>query len=96
VFRKTVLRLRGKRSHIARSVTDQNGVLLSNKKDILGTWKEYFKYVLNPVTITPPDTDEVHLGEENNITAADVLAAWAQLGRGHEGYVPPLFETVGI
>jgi len=36
------------------SISDQNGVLLSNEEDILGRWKEYFENLLNPVTITPP------------------------------------------
>jgi len=40
---------------------DQNGVLLSNEKDILNRWREYYKDLLNPVTITPPDAPEVHL-----------------------------------
>jgi len=32
---------------------------------ILGRWKELFKDLLNLVTTTPPDTNEVHLEEEN-------------------------------
>jgi len=43
VFWQTIWHFRGKRSHNARSIKDQNGVLLSNEKDILGRWKEYFK-----------------------------------------------------
>jgi len=53
VFWQTIRRLRVKRSHIARYITDENGVLLSNETDILGTWREYFRYLLNLVTITP-------------------------------------------
>jgi len=30
-------------------------------------WREYFKGVLNSVTVIPSDTQEVHLGEENII-----------------------------
>jgi len=37
---------------------------------ILGRWKDYFQDLSNSVTITPPDTHEVNLWEENSITAA--------------------------
>jgi len=58
-----------------RSIGDQNRVLLSNGQDILGWWRECFKDLLNPVTITTLDTHEVHLGEENSIAAAEVFLA---------------------
>ena len=66
---------RQKVSYYAKSIKDQNGVLLGNAKDILGRWREYFKALLNPVTIAPPNTHEVHLGEENTINATEVLLA---------------------
>ena len=72
VFWQTVRRLRGKWSHTARSIKDQNRVLLRNEKNNLGRWKEKFKYLLNLVTITPQNTHHVHLGEENTITAVEV------------------------
>jgi len=37
--------------------------------------EEYFKDVLNPVTIIPPNTHKEHLGEENTITAVEVSLA---------------------
>ena len=64
VFWQTVRRLRGKWSHTARSIKDQNGVLLRNEKDILGTWRENIKHLSNPVTITPQNTYDLYLGEE--------------------------------
>jgi len=66
---------RQKVSCYAKSIKDQNGVLLGNAKDILGRWREYFKDLFNPVTIAPPITHEVHLGEENTINATEVFFA---------------------
>jgi len=37
----TTRSLRGKRSTAARSITDQNGVLLGNEEDIIGRWKDF-------------------------------------------------------
>ena len=62
MFCQTIWRLHGKRSHQARSIKDQSGALLSNEKDIFHRLREVFKDLLNPVSITPPDAQEVHLG----------------------------------
>ena len=48
-----------------RSIKDQTVVLFSNNKDILCRWRECLKDLLNPITSTPADTQEVHLGEGN-------------------------------
>jgi len=40
VFWQAIQPHRGKRSHNARSIKDQNGVLLRNEKYILGRWRE--------------------------------------------------------
>jgi len=61
------------KNSIARSIKDQNGVLLSNEKDILGRWREYFKYHLNPIVATPLDAQVVHLSEQNTITAVEIF-----------------------
>jgi len=75
LFWKTIQRLRGKISHTARSIKDEN-VLLSNEEDILGRLREYVKKDhLNPVAITPLDTHEMHLGEENANIAAEAIRA---------------------
>ena len=71
VFCKTVRRLRGRWTHTTRSIKDQNRVLLRNENSF-GRWREKFKYLLNPVTITPQNTHDVHLGEENTTTADEV------------------------
>jgi len=47
--------------------------LLSNAKDIIGRWRDYFKDLLNPVTTTPSDTLEAHLEEKNTITAVELF-----------------------
>ena len=52
LFWQTIQRLPGEGSHTARSIKEQNGVLLSNEKDILDRRREYFNDFLNPVTIT--------------------------------------------
>jgi len=39
--------------HTARFAKDHNGALLSNEKDTLGRWREYFKDLFNSITITP-------------------------------------------
>ena len=85
VFWQTVRRLRGKWTHTARSIKDQNGVLLRNEKDILGTWRENIKYLSNPVTITPQNTHDVHLRKENTITAAEVSFPIKTLKGGKDG-----------
>jgi len=72
VFWKVIRGLRGKRSHAARSIKNQNGLLCNNDKDILDRWREYFE---DPITFTTSDKEEVHLGEENTITAAEVSLA---------------------
>ena len=46
VFWQITRRLRDKRSHAARSIKDQNGVLLSNKDDILSRWESISKTFL--------------------------------------------------
>jgi len=62
VFGQAIQRLRGKTSHTARSIKDWNGVLLSNDEDSIGSWREYFKDNLNPITIAVSDAEEVHYG----------------------------------
>jgi len=50
--------------------------LLSNEKAILGRWTEYFKNLLNTVTITPLDRRRsVHFEEENANIASEILLA---------------------
>jgi len=55
------------------SVKYQNGVLPSREEYIIGRLREYFKDLLNSVTLATSDTLEVHLGEENTITVTEVF-----------------------
>jgi len=61
--------------HTLGSIKNQIGVLLSNEKDILAIWRKYSKDLLNPVTIIPSDTKELHLVKENTITAMELFVA---------------------
>jgi len=63
-------------------IEDQYSVILSNEENILGRWREYFKGLLNPITITPSDTQEAHLGYENIIIATKVFLAVTTLRLG--------------
>ena len=58
------------------------GNLLSNEKDILSRWREYFEDLLNPVRTTTFDTQEIHFGEESNLTAAEISMAIRSLKSG--------------
>jgi len=40
---------------------------------MLGRWREYFKGLLNPITLTPWDSQEFLLGVEYYITATEVF-----------------------
>jgi len=57
VFWRNILRLRGKKSNIARSIKDENGVLVRNEG---AAWQmeRGFNDLLNPVTVMPPNTQE--------------------------------------
>ena len=62
-------------SNTARTIKDQNVVLLSNERTSLADGERISQIFSNPVTVTTPDTHEVYLGEEYTITAADVSLA---------------------
>ena len=72
MFKQTIRLLRWKRFHSDRSIKEENGVLLRNEKDILDSWREYFKDLLNPVTITPAEHTRGTFGEENTIWIVEV------------------------
>ena len=82
VFWRTIRCLRGKRSGAAKSVKDRDGTILSNEKDILLRWREYFRDLLNPVTETADDTQEIHFEEEINLTYDEVAQAIKSLKAG--------------
>ena len=74
VFWQTIRRLRGKRSRAALFIEDSNGVTLKDQDAILNRWKEYFSDLLNPVDATQIQIHEEQVGEDIQITEADVNA----------------------
>jgi len=48
------------RSNTARSIKNSNGVVRTDKEDILGKWREYFEDILVLVIRIQPDTHFVY------------------------------------
>ena len=82
VFWQTIHRLRGKRSRAALFIEDSNGVTLKDQDAILNRWREYFSDLLNPVDATPIQIHEEQVGEDIQITEADVNAVIKSLKTG--------------
>ena len=82
VFWQTIRRLRGKRSRAAFFIEDSNGVTLKDQDAILNRWREYFSDLLNPVDATPIQIHEEQVGEDIQITEADVNAVIKALKTG--------------
>ena len=82
VFWQTIRRLRGKRSQAAFFNESSNGVTLRDQDAILNRWREYFSDLLNPVDATSTQIHEEQVGEDNQITEADVNAVIKSLKIG--------------
>ena len=82
VFWQTIRRLRGKRSRAALFIEDSNGVTLKDQDAILNRWRDYFSDFLNPVDATPIQIHEEQVGEDIQITEADVNAVIKSLKTG--------------
>ena len=82
VFWQTIRRLRGKRSRVALFIEDSNGVTLKEQDAILSRWRDYFSDLLNPVDATPIQIHEEQVGEDIQITEADVNAVIKSLKTG--------------
>ena len=82
VFWQTIRRLRGKRPRAAFFIEDSNGVTLKNQDAILNRWRDYFSDLLNPVNATSIQIHEDQVGEDNQITEADVNAVIKSLKTG--------------
>ena len=74
VFWQTIRYFRGKRSQAAFFIKDSNGVSLRDQDAILNRWRDYFSDLLNPVDATPTQIHEEQVGEDIQITEADVNA----------------------
>ena len=81
VFWQNICRLRGKRSRVAFFIKDSNGVTLKDQDAILNRWRDYFSDLLNTVDATPTQIYEEQVGEDVQITEADVNAVVAASGR---------------
>ena len=73
-FWQAIRRLRGKRSRAAFFIEDANGVTLKDQDAILNRWRDYFSDLLNPVDATLIQIHEEQVGEDIQITKADVNA----------------------
>ena len=82
VFWQTIRRLLGKRSRAALFIEDSNGVTLKDQDTILNRWRDYFSDLLNPVDATPIQIHEEQVGEDIQITEADVNAVIKSLKTG--------------
>ena len=82
VFWQTIRRLRGKRSQTAFFIEGSNGVTLKNQDAILNRCREYFSDLLNPVDATSTQIHEEQVGEDVQITEADVNAVIKSLKTG--------------
>ena len=84
MFWQTIRRLRGKRSRAAFFIEDSNGVTLKDQDAIflLNRWRDYFNDRLNPVNATPIQIHKEQVGEDIQITEADVNAVVKSLKTG--------------
>ena len=71
-----------KRSRAAFFIEDSNGVTLKDQDAILNRWRDYFSDLLNPVNATPIQIHEEQVGEDIQITEADVNAVIKSLKTG--------------
>ena len=74
--------MRGKRSRAAFFIENSNGVTLKDQDAILNRWREYFSDLSNPVDATSTQIQEEHVGEDIQITEADVNAVIKSLKTG--------------
>ena len=72
VFWQTIRFLRGKRFQAAFFIKNSSGVTLKDLDAILNRRREYFSGILNPVDTTPTQIHEEQVGEDNQLTEADV------------------------
>ena len=82
VFWQTIRRLCRKRSRAAFFIKDLNGVTLKDQDAILNRCRDYFSDLLNPVDATPTQIHEEEVGEDIQITEADVNAVIESLTTG--------------
>ena len=82
VFWRTIRRLSGKRSPAAFFIEGSNGVTLKDQVAILNGWREYLSDLLNPFGALSILIHEEQIGEDIQITEADVNAVVKSLVTG--------------
>ena len=82
VFWQTIRRLRGKISQAAFFIEGLNGVNLKNQDAVLIWWREYFSNILKPVDAASTKIHEEQVGEDIQITEADVNVVIKSLKTG--------------
>ena len=100
MFWQTVRRLRGKRSRAALFIKNSNGVTLKDQDASLNRWREYFSDLSNPVDATSTQIQEEHVGEDIQITEADVNAVIKSLktekAPGEDDIRPEMLKAMNI
>ena len=74
--------MRGKRSRAAFFIEDSNGVTLKDQDAVLNQWRDCFSDFLNPVDATPTQIHEEQVGEDIQVSQADVNAVIKSLKTG--------------
>ena len=82
MFWQTIRRLHEKRSRAALFIEDSNGVTLKDRDAILNWWRDYFSDFSNPVNAIAIQIHEEQVGEDIQITEADVNAVIKSLKTG--------------
>ena len=100
VFWQTIRRLCGKRSRAAFFIEDSNGVTLKDQDAILNRWRDYFSDLSNPVDAKPTKIHEELVGEDIQITEADVNAVIKSLktgkAPGEDDVRPEMLKAINI
>ena len=100
VFWQTIRRLLEKRSQAAFLIEGSNGVPLKDQDAILNRWREYFSDLLNPVDVTSTQIFEEQVGENIQITEADVNAVIKSLktgkAPGEDDIIPEMLKAMNM
>ena len=92
--------MRGKRSLAAFFIEGSNGVTLKNQDATLIRWREYFSDRLNPVDATSTQIHEEQIGEDIQVTEADVNAVIKSLktekASGEDDIRPEMLKAMNI
>ena len=92
--------MRGKRYQATFCIEDSNDVTLKDQGAILNRWRDYFADLLNPVDATSTQIHEEQVGEDIEITEADVNAVIKSLktgkASGEDDIRPEMLKAMNI